>query len=546
MSSPQKFDFLVLGGGIAGLSFALRVAKHGTVAILFKKSEDESATAWAQGGIATVQGEDDNLDLHVEDTLCAGAGLCDEGIVRLVVNEGVRLLPSLLDWGVQFDRVKPRGAFDLHQEGGHSRRRILHSADSTGREIQRALLSAAHGERNITFLTHYSAIDLITSHKIGVELERPNAVVGAYVLAPDGKCHTILARKVLVATGGAGKVYLYTSNPDVATGDGIAMCFRAGVPVANLEFYQFHPTCLYHPRAKSFLITEAMRGEGATLRRIDGERFMPKYDARGELASRDIVARAIDHEMKSSGDEYVLLDISHRPASFVKDHFPAIYAKCREYGYDITKEPIPVVPAAHYCCGGVVSDAWGATRLENLYVAGEVACTGLHGANRLASNSLLEGLVFGCRAAEHAVSNLSGRIIQCSPPAWDVGSATDSDEDVIITHNWDEIRRLMWNYVGIVRTNKRLERALRRSTLILREVDEYYWNFHVTPDLLELRNLSLVANLVIQSAIARKESRGLHYNLDYPGLDPRVMKRTIVDPAVWYHYNFTRLYAGQR
>ena len=546
MGSTQHLDFLVLGGGIAGLSFALRVAKRGSVGILFKKSEGESSTAWAQGGIATVQSTDDSPDLHVADTLRAGAGLCDEGIVRLVVNEGVRLLPSLLEWGVQFDRLAPKGEFDLHQEGGHTRRRILHAADSTGREIQRALLAAAHAERNITFLENHSAIDLITSHKMGIELERPNAVVGAYVLGPDGKPQTILAKKVLVATGGAGKVYLYTSNPDVATGDGIAMCFRAGVPVANLEFYQFHPTCLYHPKAKSFLITEAMRGEGAVLRTIGGTRFMLKYDERGELASRDIVARAIDHEMKASGDEYVLLDISHRPAGFVKEHFPAIYAQCKQYGYDITAEPIPVVPAAHYCCGGVVCDGWGATRLENLYVAGEVACTGLHGANRLASNSLLEGLVFGCRAAEHALSNLDARIIRCSPAKWDAGSATDSDEDVIISHNWDEIRRLMWNYVGIVRTNKRLERALRRSNLILREVDEYYWNFHVTPDLLELRNLSLVANLVIQSAIARKESRGLHYNLDFPGLDPRINRRTIIDPAVWYHYNFTRLYANQR
>ena len=525
-----NFDFLVVGGGVAGLTYALRAARRGTVAVLFKKSENECATSQAQGGIAAVHSLEDSLDLHLQDTLTAGAGLCNREIAELVISEGPERIAELVAIGVGFDRSPGGRGFDLHREGGHSTRRIFHYADATGQEVQRALLEAAKAQDSVSLFTYASAIDLITTRKLAGSAAPKNTAIGAYVLMPDRSVAVFKARKILVSTGGAGKVYLYTSNPDLATGDGIAMCFRAGAAVANMEFFQFHPTCLYHPRAKSFLITEAMRGEGAVLRRIDGEPFMQRYHEKKELAPRDIVARAIDHEMKSRGEDFVLLDITHRGSAFIKDHFPTIFERCLSFGIDITREPIPVVPAAHYCCGGVVTDKYGRTALENLYAAGECAHSGLHGANRLASNSLLEGLVFGARAAEHSVQAPEQDPWKRAVPGWDAGTAVDSDEAVVISHNWDEIRRLMWNYVGIVRSDKRLARALRRSDMIQHEIQEYYWNFTLTPDLLELRNLSLVASLVIRSAILRKESRGLHYNVDYPRIDDSFLRDTVLEP----------------
>lgn len=523
----DSFDFLVVGGGIAGLTYALQVADSGSVAVLFKKEIHNSSTAWAQGGIAAVSGKDDDFSLHIDDTLVAGAGLCKRETVELVVREAPLRIQELISRGTAFD--KEGGEYHLHKEGGHSRRRIYHTADATGFEIHRALLQAAEQHPNISFLPFHSAIDLLTTHKFGLHRDRPNRVMGAYVLDDRGLVRPIRAEKVLVATGGAGKVYLYTSNPDIATGDGVAMCFRAGAPVANMEFFQFHPTCLYHPQAKSFLITEAMRGEGALLKRINGERFMDQYHPQAELAPRDIVARSIDFEMKKHGEDFVLLDITHRKPEFVREHFPTIYERCLSFGFDITTTPIPVVPAAHYCCGGVVSDEHGLTSVENLYVAGECAHTGLHGANRLASNSLLEGLVFGHRAAIHSLKNRTKQE-ELSLPQWNPGSATNSDEQVVISQSWDELRRFMWNYVGIVRTTKRLERALRRNSNIIAEIKEYYWNFTITPDLIELRNLSLVADLVIRCALSRKESRGLHYTVDYPEQCSSLVGDSILDP----------------
>ncbi|MCI5065573.1 L-aspartate oxidase [bacterium] len=526
-TSSERVDFLVIGGGVAGLTYALEVAEHGTVAVLFKGELSHSSTAWAQGGIAAVSDAGDSFEAHIEDTLTAGAGLCDRSIVEMIVREGPACVERLIRRGADFDTY--RDGYHLHQEGGHSARRILHAADATGYEIQRALLAAAEEHQNITFLPHRFAIDLITSHKHTVGRDQPNSVLGAYVLSEGGKITPYLAKRVLVATGGAGKVYLYTSNPDVATGDGLAMCYRAGVPIANMEFFQFHPTCLFHPRAKNFLITEAMRGEGALLTRGNGEPFLHRYDERRELAPRDIVARAIDAEMKLHGEEYVLLDISHRGASFVQDHFPTIYERCLEFGFDPSREPIPVVPAAHYCCGGVITDGDGATNIRNLYAAGEVACTGLHGANRLASNSLLEGLVIGTRAARKSLEDLPRGLPHTAIKPWDTGRATDSDEQVVILQNWEEVRRLMWNYVGIVRSTKRLERARRRNELIREEIERYYWDFYVSTDLLELRNLNLVADIIIRSALLRRESRGLHYTLDYPEKDEEYLRDTLID-----------------
>jgi L-aspartate oxidase len=530
----RSFDFLVIGSGIAGLSFALEASKAGRVAVVSKKSLSLSSSSWAQGGIAAVSSKDDDFSLHIDDTLKAGAGLCKPEIVELIIKEAPESIAELEKFGTTFDKTSD-GNFHLHKEGGHSRRRVLHAADSTGFEIQTALLNATKANQNIELFENCCAVDLITSWKmprrtdsIGVN---SNKVLGAYILLADGSVEPFIAGKVLLATGGAGKVYLYTSNPDVATGDGIAMAYRAGCRVANLEFYQFHPTCLYHPKAKTFLISEALRGEGALLRNSKGEEFMSKYDSRKELASRDIVARAIDHQMKVSGEECVYLDITHKSESFIMEHFPAISAKCLEFGIDISRQMIPVVPAAHYCCGGIVTDNFGRTDLENLYAAGETACTGLHGANRLASNSLLEGVVIGIRSAKHAIQSNSKEYLNYSAPDWNEGTATNSDEQVVVAQNWDEIRRFMWNYVGIVRSTKRLERAHHRNQIISKEIKDYYWNHKVTSDLLELRNLNLVAELVIQSALARKESRGLHFTLDYPDLNPKYEKDTVILPG---------------
>ena len=517
----MQADFLVIGGGLAGLSFALRVAKANTtstVVVLNKERLPESATAYAQGGIASVWSPDDSFASHVADTERAGAGLCKRATVELVVSEAPERIRDLIDFGTNFSRGDRGGdEYDLGMEGGHRHRRILHAADATGWEIMRAMTEAVHKQPNIRVLELHMAIDLITDGKLD-PLAQDVACWGAYVLDIEAaRVITIAAKATMLATGGAGKVYLYTSNPDLASGDGIAMAYRAGAPVANMEFIQFHPTCLYHPQAKSFLISEALRGEGAILRRPDGEPFMPTYHPDAELAPRDVVARAIDNEMKVRGFENVLLDITHHDADFLRRRFPTIHERCLSFGFDLTKDPLPVVPAEHYCCGGVMTTLDGATPIRRLYAAGEVTMTGLHGANRLASNSLLEAVVFGTRAAKHALSAVATDSTPLPKlPAWNPGQAVDSDESVVVTQNWDEIRRFMWNYVGIVRSNRRLARAYQRITSLREEIHQYYWDFIVTGDLIELRNLATVAELVISSAIRRKESRGLHYNIDYP------------------------------
>jgi L-aspartate oxidase len=527
-------DFLVIGSGLAGLTFALKAAQTGSVLVLTKDRLPESATEYAQGGIASVWSTEDSFEVHSQDTMTAGADLCHPDTVDLVVREGPERIRELIALGTKFSlREDADDEYDLGREGGHSYRRILHAADATGSEIMRALVDAVRHEKNITILERHIALDLLIDAKFDPRITVPSCW-GAYALDIErGVVRRFQARATLLATGGTGKVYLYTSNPDIATGDGIAMACRAGVPIGNMEFIQFHPTCLYHPQAKSFLISEALRGEGALLRRPDGEVFMKRYHPSAELAPRDIVARAIDSEMKVHGYEHVYLDITHRGADFVKQRFPHIYAHCLGFGIDITAQPIPVVPAAHYCCGGAVVDLQGATSIRRLFAAGEVAMTGLHGANRLASNSLLEAVVFGHRASLAACALV--RDDRQPMPAlsdWNPGRAVDSDESVVVTQNWDEVRRLMWNYVGIVRSDRRLARALKRISLLQDEIREYYWDFLVTADLIELRNIALVAELIIKSAISRKESRGLHYNINYPNRDDRDwMHDTIIDPA---------------
>jgi L-aspartate oxidase len=524
MSVTHEYDFLVLGSGIAGLTFALKVAPFGRVAVVTKKSRAESNTNYAQGGIAAVTSQEDSFEMHVRDTLEAGAGLCNEEVARTIVQEGPARIAELIELGMRFsEREAPQAnglrELDLGKEGGHSKRRILHAKDVTGREIEKALLNAVSRAPSIEILEDHFAIDLITSHKLG--LPGQNRCLGVYVLAQGAQqVKTFSAPVVLLATGGCGKVYLYTTNPDIATGDGVAMAYRAGAAVANMEFIQFHPTCLYHPKAKSFLISEAVRGEGGALKTLEGQEFMHQYHPLKSLAPRDIVARAIDSEMKRSGADHVLLDITHKPAPFLIERFPNIYQTCLRFGVDITKEPIPVVPAAHYQCGGVLTSVNGETELGGLYAVGEVACTGLHGANRLASNSLLEALVCAHRAAKQVLDQRPSPCKHHPLPQWESGHASNADELVVVSHNWDEIRRLMWDYVGIVRTNKRLQRAAKRIANLQSEIQEYYWDFIVTSDLLELRNIATVAELIITSALHRPESRGLHYNLDHPEPDP--------------------------
>jgi L-aspartate oxidase len=520
-------DFLVIGSGLAGLGYALKVAPHGTVNVVTKRSIMETSTRRAQGGIAAVLSPDDSFDLHIKDTLASGDGLCHQDTVEQVVRSGPERIRELVNLGAHFDLAGDAASdFDLTREGGHSRRRIIHAHDMTGQEVANILVARVFEQPNITVFENQIAVDLITRHKLfrrgAVTTNAVEYCLGVYVLdTATGQVNTFIAPIILLATGGTGKVYLYTSNPDIATGDGVAIAYRAGANIGNMEFIQFHPTCLYHPEAKNFLISEAVRGEGGILVDKRGTPFMAKYHPLKDLAFRDIVARAIDTELKKSGDDCVFLDISHKSRDFVKARFPGIYEECLKFGIDITAQPIPVVPAAHYTCGGVVTDLLGRTNIVNLYAVGEVAMTGLHGANRLASNSLLEALVFSHEAARHSVEvlpTIPKKKLSEIPP-WDPHGAVDSNENVVVTQNWDEIRRFMWNYVGIVRSDKRLMRARKRIDLIQQEINEYYWNFLITSDLVELRNIATVADLIITSAMQRKESRGLHYTLDYPEKD---------------------------
>lgn len=524
-SAVRDFDVLIVGSGLAGLSAALHLAPTHRVAVLTKRALNDGSSAWAQGGIAAVLAAGDSFDAHVEDTLVAGAGLCDPEATRFVVEGAPQAIGWLRELGVPFS--EEGGDLHLTREGGHSQRRIVHVTDATGAAVQQVLIERVRRTPNITLFEHHTLVDLVTGTKLGLA---DSSCQGLYAL--DDETDEVLAFRAphtILATGGAGKVYLYTTNPDTATGDGIAAAWRAGCRVSNLEFIQFHPTCLYHPHAKSFLISEAVRGEGGLLKLPDGTRFMPKHDERAELAPRDVVARAIDFEMKKHGLDCVYLDISHQPPAFLKEHFPNILARCLELGIDITREPIPVVPAAHYTCGGVLSDLAGRTDIPGLYAIGETACTGLHGANRLASNSLVECMVFA-RAAADAIAQAPSRE-RAALPAWDESRVTDADEAVVISHNWDELRRFMWDYVGIVRTNKRLERASHRIALLQAEIQEFYANFHVTRDLLELRNLVQVAELIVRSAQARHESRGLHFSRDYPSLAEPTAPTVLVPPV---------------
>ncbi|WP_299876064.1 L-aspartate oxidase [uncultured Cocleimonas sp.] len=532
------YDVLIIGSGASGLTLALSLPESMNVAVLSKEILTEGSTMYAQGGISAVLDENDSFDSHIADTLDSGAGLCIESVVRHVVEQGPESIEWLIKAGVPFTREenKVNGVDTLHltREGGHSNRRVAHAADASGRAIETTLVSMVRARKNIKVFEHHIAIDLITSRKLHLK-SRLNQSIGAYVLdIKNEEVITFKSQYTVLATGGASKVYLYTSNPDGASGDGIAMGWRAGCRVANMEFMQFHPTCLYHPHAKSNLITEAVRGEGGRLLLPNGSRFMDKFDPRAELAPRDIVARTIDHEMKRLGIDSVFLDISHKSQDFIMDHFPNVYAMCQKFGYDMSKEPVPVVPAAHYTCGGLMVDKFGHTDVEGLYAIGETTFTGLHGANRMASNSLLECIVYGQSSAEDISKRFASNkneFENITIPEWDESRVTDSDERVVINHNWDEIRRFMWDYVGIVRTNKRLKRARNRIEMLLREIDEYYSNFRVTSDLVELRNLAEVSRLIIRSAQQRSESRGLHYNLDYPDLDPKLNQvNSILDP----------------
>ena len=525
MPHTQNYDVLIIGSGGAGLSLALKLANHSMrIAILSKFALTTASTYYAQGGISAVFGVDDSIESHIKDTLDAGAGLCDPETVRLTVTHGKSSIDWLRKQGVVFtEELSESGELKLHlnQEGGHSHRRIVHTNDATGKAVSLSLIERAREHSDIELFEHYNVVELITGTVTGTTTSKSSQrILGAYVLdSKKQQVRTIAAPVVVLATGGASKAYLYSTNPQSSTGDGIALAWRAGCRIANMEFMQFHPTCLYHPNAHSFLISEAVRGEGGKLILPDGSSFMQHYDPREELAPRDIVARAIDHEMKKRGIDCVYLDISHKPEQFIQEHFPTIYQKCLEFDIDITQQPIPVVPAAHYTCGGVLTDSYARTDIANLYAIGEVACTGLHGANRMASNSLLECLVFAERASENILQNFSSILPPPEIPDWDESKVSDSDEEVVVSHNWDELRRFMWDYVGIVRTDKRLSRAMNRVELLKKEIAEYYSNFRVTSDLLELRNLVIVAELIIQCALQRKESRGLHYTLDYPEAD---------------------------
>tara|TARA_B100000959_G_scaffold28914_1_gene27853 strand:- start:565 stop:2226 length:1662 start_codon:yes stop_codon:yes gene_type:complete len=525
-------DFIIIGSGIAGLTFALKASQFGSVAIISKDALDESATLYAQGGIASVMTDDDSFELHANDTLEAGRGLCREDVVRIICREGPSCVRELIELGVQFTRIRGED-YHLSREGGHSKDRILHANDLTGREIEHTMIEAINSRENMDIFSHHMLIDFITLSRLDSKVEPGSSqdeALGAYILdVKNNQVKTFVGKVTLLASGGAGKVYLYTSNPDTATGDGIAAAYRAGAKISNMEFVQFHPTCLYHPQAKSFLISETVRGEGGILRLKDGSTFMENYHSLGCLAPRDIVARAIDHEMKKSGDDCVFLDTTHIEGYRTRERFPNIYQTCRKFGFDMAREPIPVVPAAHYTCGGVAVDLNGQTNIRRLFASGEVCYSGLHGANRLASNSLLEGLVLSHRAVSKATSLLKSddfnKLITRDIPEWDSGNAVDSDESVVVSHNWDEIRRLMWNYVGIVRSDKRLHRAERRIELLLDEIKEYYWNFTITKNTLELRNIALTARLIIMGALERKESRGLHFTLDYTRTDDENWKK---------------------
>ena len=537
----QISDVLVIGSGLAGLSYALKVADFAQVNLVTKRGLTETSTSKAQGGIAAVLGPDDRFEYHIQDTLTVGEGLSHPDIVELVVRQGPDRIRELIALGAHFDTGKDN-SYDLGREGGHSRRRVIHAQDMTGAEVERILAEKVLAHPRIRVFENHMGVNLITLERVvrqGREVtESERTCLGAYVLNKEtGQVDTFLAPITLLATGGVGKVYLYTSNPDIATGDGVAMAYRAGALIGNMEFVQFHPTCLYHPAAKNFLISEALRGEGAILLDSDGRAFMENYHPLKDLAPRDMVARAIDTEMKKSGADCVYLDISHKPADFVRSRFPNIYQKCLEFGIDITKEPMPVVPAAHYMCGGVATDAWGRTTITNLFAVGEVSMTGLHGANRLASNSLLEALVFSHQAAHLARETLPALLAKPAMPvaAWNTYGARDSEEGVVVSHSWDEIRRFMWNYVGIVRSDSRLLHAQARIELVLKEINEYYWKFLITSDLLELRNIAYVADLIIRMALKRKESRGLHYTLDYPHPDDENFHRdSLISSEGWH------------